>query len=343
MKASSPGSAVTQPPINQAVQMHHRNVVTPTRPTRAAWAKGLAPILCAVWAGCTTIKHSAVDSLGDALAAGGTSFSSDNDPELVAAAAPFSLKLMESLLAERPHHRGLLLAAASGFTQYAFAFVQQEADEIVEKDFAAGSAMQTRARRLYLRARDYGLRGLDVAHPGFSAKLRANPQAAVQSATRDDVPLLFWTAASWGAAISLSKDNAELIGDQGILEALIDRAAALNEPFDHGAIHSFLITYEMARPVGTGVPADRARRHFERAVALSNKQQAGPFVNLAESVAVPGGQRTEFESLLKQALAIDVDARPEWRLVNLVMQRRARWLLGRIDDLFLPPLKETSS
>jgi hypothetical protein len=28
--------------------------------------------------------------------------------------------------------------------------------------------------------------------------------------------------------------------------------------------------------------------------------------------------------------------------VNLVMQRRARWLLSRIDDLFLPPLKESS-
>ena len=39
---------------------------------------------------------------------------------------------------------------------------------------------------------------------------------------------------------------------------------------------------------------------------------------------------------------VDPDVRPEWRLVNLVMQRRARWLLSRIDDLFLPPLKESS-
>ena len=299
-------------------------------------------MLCAVLAGCSTIKHSAVDSLGDALAAGGTTFSADDDPQLIAAAAPFSLKLMESLLAERPQHRGLLLAATSGFTQYAFAFVQQEADEIAEKDFAAGSAMHTRARRLYLRARDYGLRGLDVAHAGFSTKLRSDPRTAVRAAVSDDVPLLYWTAASWGAAIALSKDNADLIGDQGILEALIDRAAELNDQFDHGAIHSFLITYEMARPAGAGTPADRARSHFERAVALSNKQQSGPFVNLAESVAVPGGQRAEFETLLKQALAIDADARPEWRLVNLIMQRRARWLLSRIDDLFLPPLKESS-
>jgi predicted anti-sigma-YlaC factor YlaD len=43
----------------------------------------------------------------------------------------------------------------------------------------------------------------------------------------------------------------------------------------------------------------------------------------------------EFKSLLNQALAINVDARPEWRLVNLVMQRRAKWLLTRTDELFL--------
>ena len=44
---------------------------------------------------------------------------------------------------------------------------------------------------------------------------------------------------------------------------------------------------------------------------------------------------TEFKELLNRALAINPDAKPEWRLVNLVMQRRARWLLSRTDELFL--------
>jgi len=39
--------------------------------------------------------------------------------------------------------------------------------------------------------------------------------------------------------------------------------------------------------------------------------------------------------LLHQALAINPDAKPEWRLANLVMQRRAKWLLARTDQLFL--------
>lgn len=286
--------------------------------------------------GCATLKHTAIDRMGDALASGGTTFSADDDPQLIAAAVPFSLKLIESLLAERPQHRGLRLAAASGFTQYAFAFVQQEADEVAEHDFAAGTALRHRARRLYLRARDHGLRGLEATHAGFSVRLRTEPRRAVRAATIADVPLLYWTAASWGAAIALSKDDADLVGDQGALEALIDRAVELDEGFDRGALHAFLIAYEMARPAGDGTPTTRARSHFAQAMALSGGAQAGPLVTLAESVALPTQNRKEFEALLQRAIAIDADAHPEFRLVNLVMQRRARWLLTRADGLFLP-------
>ena len=43
----------------------------------------------------------------------------------------------------------------------------------------------------------------------------------------------------------------------------------------------------------------------------------------------------EFDILLERALAIDPDAQPEMRLVNLIMQRRARWLMSKRDELFL--------
>ena len=58
-------------------------------------------------------------------------------------------------------------------------------------------------------------------------------------------------------------------------------------------------------------------------------------VTMAENVSISTQDRKEFTDLLSQALAIDADEIPEWRLSNLVMQRRANWLLSRIDDLFL--------
>ncbi len=150
-----------------------------------------------------------------------------------------------------------------------------------------------------------------------------------------DVPQLYWTGVSWAAAISLSIDDTDLIGDIPVAEALIDRALELDESFDNGAIHVFLITYEMSRQGGTGEPAARARHHFERAMELTNGELAQPIVSLAEVVAVPEQNREEFEALLHRALAIDPDERTEWRMNNLVSQRRARWLLGRTDRLIM--------
>lgn len=298
----------------------------------------------AVWLGLVagntgcSVKRLAINQFGDALSNGGGSFATDDDPDLIRAAAPFSLKLMESLLAESPQHRELLLALASGFTQYAYAFADQPADELEEKDLAAANAGHARAKRLYLRARNYGLRGLEVKHPGFERHLRADPAAAVRAAQKADVPRLYWTAVAWAASISLAKDNPDAIADLPLAAALIDRALVLDEAFDHGAIHSFLITFELARPSAGPDAVAKARQHFARAVELSGGNQAGPFVALAESVALQQQNAAEFKALLEKALAVKVDARPEWRLANTLMQRRAAWLLGRMDDLILPAL-----
>lgn len=290
--------------------------------------------LAVVGSGCS-VKRMAVNKLGNALAGSGTTFASDDDPELVKAAVPFSLKLMEGLLNENPRHEGLLLAASSGFTEYAYAFVQEEADETEDKDLAAAEEMRGRARRLYLRGRNYGLRGLEVRHKGFEKALRADPKQAVRAVTMKDVPLLYWTAVSWAGAVSLSKDNPDLIADMPIVEAMMDRALALDEAFGDGAIHTYLITYEMSRPGGMGDPAARSRQHYERALELSKGLQAGPMISFAEAVCVQKQDLKQFETLLQQALALNPEVKPEWRLVNLVMQRRAKWLQSRTDQLFL--------
>lgn len=295
---------------------------------------GCLAMACLAGSGCS-IRRFAMNKASDALASSGNTFASDDDPELIKAAVPFSLKLMESFLAENPEHRGLLTAAASGFTKYAFAFVQQDADEMEGRDLAAAEVLRDRARKLYLRAQKYGLRGLEVKHPGFTQALLGDPKAAVRKINKTEVPLLYWTAAAWGSAISLSKNNPELVGQIPAMEALIDRALELDESYDRGAIHGFLISYEMSRQGVTGDPAARSRQQFARAVELSGGKDASPFVALAEAVTIKKQDGNEFESLLNRALAINPDANSDTRLVNTIMQRRARWLLLRKADLFL--------
>ena len=55
----------------------------------------------------------------------------------------------------------------------------------------------------------------------------------------------------------------------------------------------------------------------------------------AETVSVSTQNRQEFQSLLEEALAFDANRAPETGVENLVAQRRAQWLLGRIAELFV--------
>lgn len=309
------------------------------------WA-GLAMLIVAVLASGCSVQRFAANKIGDTLAAAGTTYSADDDPELIGAALPFSLKLMESVLASTPEHRALLAATSAGFTQYAYAFVQQEADVLALDDTERAWLAWNRARRMYLRARDYGLRGLDVAVPGFSATLRTTAATTVAQAGATEVDLLYWTAASWAAAIALGKDDPSLVADLPLVSAMIDRALAVDADWDRGAIHSFLVTYEMARPDAMGSFDDRvtnARSHFDRAVALSQGKAAGPYVSWAESVCLPREDRACFEEMLQAALKINPDDHPATRLANTIFQRRAAWLLANVDRWILPPLDETEA
>ena len=287
-----------------------------------------------VTAGCSVERY-AVDRLGDALAGTNGAFAAEDDVELAREAAPFGLKLVESVLAETPEHPELLLAATRGFVQYAYAFLQQDADRLEEHDLAAAEALRARARDLFLRARDYGLRGLAVVRPAAARDLAADPRRALAAARRGDVPYLYWTAAAWGSALSLSKDRPDLLADQPVVEALIDRALELDPDHEQGSIHTFLIAYEPARVSALRGWEARSKQHFEAALRAGGGRLAAPWVAYAETVLVREQDRAGFERALGEALAVDPAAAPASRLENRVIQARARWLLSKVDELFV--------
>jgi predicted anti-sigma-YlaC factor YlaD len=283
--------------------------------------------------GCS-IKKMATKSMADALTGGQDVFGTDNDPELVRDALPFGLKTLESLLSELPEHRGLLLSACKGFTQYGFAFVQGEAAYVEARDYHRAQEMRERALQLYLRARGYGLRGLELSNRGIGAALPVNPDSAAGEIEKQDQDLLYWTAASWGAAISVGMDHPELLADVSVVRAMMERGLELDETYDGGAFHEAMMILESAPAVMGGSP-ERARQHFNRAIEISGGRKASTYVTLAEAISVPAQNRAEFTAMLEKALAVDPEADLPNRLANLVIQKKARWMLSRADELFL--------
>jgi predicted anti-sigma-YlaC factor YlaD len=253
-------------------------------------------------------------------------------------AVPFGLKTMEGLLEEKPHHVPLLTALASSFTQYGYAFVQADADQAdLEGRLDAVRAGRERAKRLFLRARGYGLRGLDERREGLGRALREGKDVAgaLARAEREDVDLLYWTASAWALAIASGKGDMGLVAELPIPGAMMERALALDEAFGEGAIHEFFVSYDLVRPEAQGGGEARAKAHLDRALALSMNKKLGPHVAWAEGALVKRQDRDGFVRVLEEVVRADPGEVPRYRLANVLAQRRARALLEHVDDLFL--------
>ena len=290
----------------------------------------------ALLSGCKSV---ALKFAADAAAGTGDNYAKDDDPELVRAAVPFGLKTMEGVLDEKPRHEGLLTALTSGFTQFSYAFVQTDADIAdLGGKLEEARAGRDRARRLYVRGREYGLRGLDVRRDQLGTSLRAGgdqAKAALARAQKGDVKLLYWTASAWVLSIAANKADMAAIAELPTPIAMMERALALDEGWNDGSIHEFFVAYDATRSAAEGGGPDRAKAHLDRALALSMNKKLGPRVSWAEGVLVQRQQRDEFVRVLQEVLRADPGEVPRFRLGNLIAQKRAKALLAHVDDLFL--------
>ncbi len=142
------------------------------------------------------------------------------------------------------------------------------------------------------------------------------------------VGVAYWAAASWGAAISLSKDNPETVADLPVAFRLARLAWKTSPGFGEGALASLMGSFESARPGGS---VKQTAAYFDAAIAAGDGKNAGAFVARAEAIAQPAGDREAFESLLQQALNASMARRS---VANAAMRERALWLLANADDLF---------
>jgi predicted anti-sigma-YlaC factor YlaD len=296
-------------------------------------------LMMGLFASCS-INRLAVRAVADTLTSskpGSPSvFASDDDPTLIAEALPFALKTYEALLSADPGNAKLALATGSAFVTYANAFVQGPASMLPVDRLTERDAENLRAKKLYLRGRNYVLDGIEIRHPGFKASLDAgNAASPLAKMGKDDVPYLYWAAAGWVGAFSAEPMDFNLMAKIPVAASLMARAFALDPGYQSGAIYEFYISFYSGMPASLGGDRSKAEAMFLKAVEASRGRSASPYVSWAAAYCVPVQDIAAFRDALAKALAIDPEAFPENRLANLIAQKKARWYLDNLDSLFI--------
>jgi predicted anti-sigma-YlaC factor YlaD len=280
----------------------------------------------------------AINAVSNALTGegGSTVFTGDEDPQLVGEALPFAIKMYESLLAANPQHEGLILTTGSLFVMYANAFVQGPAQLLPWDRYDERDVQYVRAKKLYLRGAAMLASGLEKRYPGFGAATGPDQVAAyLGKMKKADVPFLYWIAAGFLSAYSLNPFDLELGRKVPELLAYIDRAYALDPDFNYGALDEFYLLFYASMPEGMGGDRAVVDMYFQRAVEKSGGRSAGPYIAYAQAVCIPAQDYGTFKAYLENALAIDPDAEPANRLVTILAQRKARYLLEEAEHFFL--------
>ena len=242
-----------------------------------------------------------------------------SDVDFARRAMPSSLLQIDILLKTDPKNEKLLLNAIEGYTGYALGFVEDE-----DPDAAIGH---------YLHAYNYGLTLMSLnkeLKKGLEGNTR-DLKEALQAARKEDVPALFWSANAWGSYINL-KSDIESLAQMGMVQAIMNRVLELDETYYFGSAHVFLGVLEASK--GFIGNQELAKSHFDRALEISAGKFLLAHVLYARYYAVMNDDRELFSALLQNVIETPGDVLPDFRLINEIAKRKAKFYLKNIDEWF---------
>jgi predicted anti-sigma-YlaC factor YlaD len=269
-----------------------------------------------------------------------TVLTSEEDPELAAAALPTFMMASEALFEADPKNQGKAVSAASLYVMYANAFVQGPAASLPDEKFEERKAANDRAGALYRRAFRILSGALELRSPGIvEAAVAGKPD--LSRMRKSDVPLLYWSAVSVLAGFGLNPLDFKSAHYLGVAPLFLARAAELDPGWNSGAIYGIYLSYYAGMPGYLGGDKGKAEEAYRKALAYSKGGSASLFVAYATSICIPKEDLAGFKAALAKALAIDPNAVPESRLETVIAQENARRLLDDTDKYFNAPEGET--
>lgn len=255
-----------------------------------------------------------------------------SSPGLVGRMLPGVIKRSEAKLAKDSGNQKLILETGSYYVMYANAFVQEPAFMLPKDTYEERDAEYRRARAMFLRGAEILADGLERKHPGIMAQA-ALDDSGLRSLAADDVPYIYWLAAGLLSAYSIEPLDLSVGMRVGGVLTLARHAYTLDPDFNEGALDGLFLLYYASIPEGMGRDMDAAKRHYEAALEKSRYLSASPYVSWAQAVCIPAQDYRGFRDNLEAALAIKPP--PSNRLVNILAQRKARFLLDNAENYFI--------
>ena len=243
-----------------------------------------------------------------------------DDPELLRTGVPAYLLLVDGFISENPDNAELLAAGAQLFALYGSRFAENA----------------ERAATLTAKARRYGARAICLEHAPACAWEGLDYDsfvAALSEVDQRDLSALYSYAVSWLSNLDATSEDWTAVAELPWVEAALERALALDEAYERGAIHGYLGILNTLRPPALGGQPEVAREHFERALTLSGNEDLSIKVEYAKRYA-----RLVFDQELHDRLLTEVVNAPTeaagLTLFNVLAKQEALELLETAKEYF---------
>lgn len=285
--------------------------------------------------GCSLTKLAAEQTV-DVLTLGATSFYEETDYELATGAVAANLKTMEAISVVANDNPSLFATLARGFCSYTYGWIETKIMGREEDPFDPEQIhLDKRAIHLYRRGKAYGLRALNLVHPGFATGITGTGREKwLGKLGKKDSDALFWTSYCWAGEIQHRIDDPDALGELPTIRALLKRSLAIDPEEYWGVANILLGAIESALPASLGGDVPKAQLLFDKGLAVSHRRYLLGLVAQAQTLAVNTGNRELFRKSLEEVLAADDTILPEENLSNQIAKIQAKELLARLDELF---------
>jgi hypothetical protein len=246
----------------------------------------------------------------------------ETDLKLAEQALASDIKLLEGMIKGDPENEHLLLLTSQALAGYALGFAEDEEPE--------------RAKSLYLRAKEYGLRVLrnDDSFVDSEEKSLEQFTTAVNNLEREYIGAIFWTAFAWAGWINLSLDNPQALIELPKVQVLMQRVYDMDETYFHASPHLFFGSVWGTKPRMMGGDPEKAKEHFEKNLQITQGKFLMTYVYYARFYAAKTLDEDLFNEFIVKIENTPADVLPGYQFLNMIAKKKAEYLKELREEWF---------